>query len=100
MKTETEWKAQDFSCPENSGCLGILAFQDNSGEWHDFTVMGNDTHLAFGDACNAGFLESGNIERESHETTDETLAEMLADLETYYNDGPDYVARIVFNERL
>ena len=47
--------------------------------------------------CNTGFLESGYLEPEDHESDDKALQELLADLETYYNDGPRYVSRIVHN---
>jgi len=28
------------------------------------------------------------------------VQELLADLETFYNDGPSYTSKIVFNERM
>ena len=80
--------------------LGIIEFQDNKGEWHDFEIMVTSDRIVFGGACNVGFLESGYILRESYESIDETLAEMLADLEVYYNDGKQFVSRIVCNERM
>ena len=77
-----------------------LEFQDNSGEWHHFTIIVTPKRIVFGGVCNVGFLESGYIVREQYEHIDETLCEMLSDLETYYNDGPRYVSRIVHNERM
>jgi hypothetical protein len=56
--------------------------------------------VVFGGACNTGFLESGFILREDYESLDETLQELLADLECYYNEGPESVSRIVCNERM
>jgi hypothetical protein len=78
--------------------LSILEFQDNKGEWHNFDVLKTPDRLVFGGYCNAGFLESGYIERSEWESLDETLSELLSDLEAYYNDGPQYVSRIVVNE--
>lgn len=96
---ETEWKAQKNLVPlagRNSG----IEFQDDEGEYHYFEILMNSTHLAFGGFCNAGFLESGNIRREEGETIDETLTELFQELETYYNDGPQFVTRITFNDRM
>jgi len=55
--------------------------------------------LIFGSMCNIGFLESGYILKEEW-TTDETLPELLDDLECYYNSGGDYTTNIVYNERM
>jgi hypothetical protein len=74
-----------------------LELQDNSGEWHHFTIIATPTRIVFGGVCNVGFLESGYMEREGF-SIDECLQELVADLETYYNDGPRYVSRIVCNE--
>lgn len=97
MKTLTTWTASDTA---DAQYIGVIEFQDNKGEWHNFEVMGNADRLIFGGACNVGFLESGFIRREDGEHTDCTLQEMLADLEAYYNDGAQYVSRIVCNERM
>lgn len=104
MKTKTEWKASDAS---NAKYIGLIEFQSRDGEWHNFEVLrtlarsSTPRRLVFGGACNAGFLESGYLEYESgFESVDEALSEMLSDLECYYNDGPDYVSRIVCNERM
>jgi hypothetical protein len=69
-------------------------------EWHVFEVMETPDKLVFGTHANIGFLESGYIMKEEGGSTDEALQEMLSDLETYYNDGPQYVSRIVVNERM
>jgi len=95
MKTKTEWKASDTT---NSEYLGTLEIEDKNGEFHTFEVLLNrDDRYIFGGSCNAGFLESGYmiLENESGE-----LEGLHSDLETYYNDGPEYVSRIVFNERM
>lgn len=84
--------------------IGPVEFQDNKGEWHNFEIMHSPVskdcpeRIVFGGACNVGFLESGYIYRADCESFDETLQELLSDLETYYNDGPQYTTRIVCNE--
>jgi hypothetical protein len=105
---KTQWSVTDLTGAEY---LGIIEFQDLKGEWHNFEVMATETRVVFGGACNVGFLESGYIERDGFkddetgefratESVDETLQEMLSDLEVYYNDGPQYVSRIVCNQRM
>ena len=97
MSNNTNWTASDTS---NAKYVGLIEFQSEDGEFHDFEVVKTKERLVFGSACNTGFIESGYIEREDGEHVDETLAEMLSDLETYYNDGPEYVSRIVCTERM
>jgi hypothetical protein len=80
--------------------VGLIEFQDNEGEYYDFEIYKTKRFLAFGSHCNAGFLISGFIERESYESVDETLQELLEDLQVYYNDGPEYVSRIKCNDRM
>lgn len=80
--------------------VGLIEFQDNEGEWYDFEIYKTNRFLAFGSNCNAGFLISGFIERESYESVDETLQELSEDLQVYYNDGPEYVSRIKCNDRM
>lgn len=97
-----QWTVSDISNPFKINRHGedIIEFQDLWGEWHFFNIIGTKERIVFGGCCNAGFLESGYIEREQGESIDDTLAEMLSDLECYYNDGPQYVSRIVCNERM
>lgn len=100
QRTIPQWTASDT---RNASYLGPIEFQDSKGEWHNFEVMqchAPSDRIVFGSAGNVGFLESGFIRRDEGETTDDTLSEMLADIETYYNDGPQYVSRIVCNERM
>lgn len=85
---------------ENAQHLGIIEFQDNKDEFHDFHLLATDSKVVFGGACNVGFLESGYILRLEGESLDETLQELNSDLETYYNDGKQYTNRIVCNERM
>jgi hypothetical protein len=96
---KTIWSVSDISCeiPMRSN---TLVFQDNKGEWHEFTVIATKDRVVFGGCTNTGFIESGYIIRDDYESLNETLSEMLSDLETYYNDGPHYVSRIVCNKRM
>ena len=97
--TKTQWAVSDIS-KEIKIRSNELEFQDDKGEWQHFHFIVTPSRVVFGGCCNVGFIESGYIEREDHESIDETLQEMLADIETYYNDGPNYVSRIVCNERM
>lgn len=80
--------------------LGVIEVETSNGEMEVFEVLQDDDRLIFGGASNTGFLESGFIRREPGETTDDTLGEMVSDLETHYQDGAQYCARIVCNERI
>jgi len=103
--TKREWhsSSQVGARPIGRG-LSILEFQDEQGEWQCFDILltpqGECGRVLFGGYCNVGFLESGYIERDSAESLDETLQELLSELETYYNQGPEWTNRIVFNERM
>ena len=90
----------DVSKISDGKYLGPIEFQDNKEEWHMFEVIQTKERIVFGGCTNTGFLESGYILRDSSESVDETLQEMLSNLETYYNDGPQYISRIVCNERM
>ena len=100
--TTTQRTASDLSNEEKNWTqrMPILEFQDDAEEWHAFDIVVTPERIVFGGCCNAGFMESGYIERDDCESIDETLAELLSDLECYYNDGPQYVSRIVCNERM
>jgi len=93
-----KWSVSDISdsIPMRSN---DLEFQDNSGEWHHFTVIATPKRIVFGGVCNTGFIESGYLERDDF-GLDECLQALLEDLEVYYNDGPEYVSQIVCNERM
>lgn len=93
MKTKELWVASDVDGAEY---LGILELEN--GKY--FEVLRTYDRLVFGGSCNVGFLESGYILRDSDETHDELLAELLADLEVFYTDRPRAVSRIVVNERM
>lgn len=94
---KTKWTVTDVA---NATYLPPVEFKDSHGEWHVFELLQTGTRIAFGGACNVGFLESGYIARDPDERTDDCLSDLIADLETYYNDGPQYVSRIVCNERM
>jgi len=91
------WKASDST---KAKWVGEIEFQDEQGEWHLFEVLRLPDRLLFGGSCNACWLESGYIKRESFETLEETLSELLQDLETYYRDGKRYTSRIICNARM
>ena len=95
---KTEWKVSDI---ENAKHVGIIEFKDNEEEWHSFTVMDTQYRLVFGGCCNIGFLESGYLEyKNEDECLEEALNELFYELLSYYNEGPESVERIVFNERM
>jgi hypothetical protein len=100
MKT---WTPSNISKPVELFPLNnefILEFQDNKEEWHNFNLIVTKDRIVFGGYCNVGFIESGYIEREEGESFVETLQELLKDLQVYYNDGPEYISRIICNERM
>jgi hypothetical protein len=96
---KTQWQVSDIS-REIEMCSNEVEFLDARDEWQHFHIIATPERIVFGGCCNAGFIESGYIVRGEFETLDETLQEMLADLETYYNDGAQYVSRIVCNDRM
>ncbi len=100
IKTNRHWTPSDLS---GALYLGPLEFQDSKGEWHSFEVMSTlvpSDRIVFGGYTNTGFIESGFIRRDPAESTADTMVEMLSDLETYYNAGPQFTTRIVVNERM
>lgn len=86
----------EISNLDDADYLGPIEFMDNKGEWHVFEIYETEKRLVFGSFTNSGFLESGYILKEGY--TD--LAELSEDLEIYYNYGPQYVSKIVVNERM
>ncbi len=98
-QTKTEWTVSDLS-NEIRMRSNVFEFQDNKGELQCFTVVATPGRIVFGGVCNVGLIESGYLEREEGESLNEAMAETLADLETYYTDGPQYVSRIVCNNRM
>ena len=93
MTTQAQWTASNITKAQYRGILEL-----ESGEY--FEILETKSRIVFGNACNAGFLESGYITKEDHESLDETLRELHEDLECYYRDGAKYVSRIVCNERM
>ena len=96
---ENQWAVSDISQPIEMRS-NDLEFQSPEGEWHHFTIIATEEKIVFGGTCNVGFLESGYLLREDYESLDESLQALVEDLETYYNDGPEHVSRIVYNECL
>jgi len=92
------WKPSNISEPIEMRSHD-LEFQDTAGEWHHFTVIATARRIVFGGVTNTGFIESGYLLREGF-GIDECLQALVEDLEVFYNDGPDYVSGIVFNDRM
>ena len=92
-----KWTVSDIT---DGKYLGIVEFQDNKEEWHNFEVFQTETRLVFGGACNCGFIESGYMDIDHDFSLDANLSELLADLECYYNDGPGYTTHIIYNQRM
>jgi len=91
----------DYSNAEETGkYVGLIEFQDNAGEFHDFYIYATDKRLVFGGATNTGFLESGYMLIDDCFSIDENLQEIIADLECFYNDGRQYTSMIVCNDRM
>lgn len=97
MKTPPMWSPSDLS---RAKYVGILEFEDEHGEWHYFEVQQTPERIVFGGSTNNSWLESGYIAREDGESLDETLQELHADLNAWYNIGSHYCSRIVCNERM
>ena len=94
-----EWQASDISNPIPLR-FNLIEFKADCGDWINFVVVPTENRIVFGGECNVGFLESGYIEREEGETLKDTLSELVVELETYYNEGREYVSRIVCNDRM
>ena len=60
---------------DNAKYIGIIEFQDNQEEWHNFEVLltEDQERLVFGGACNVGLLESGYMPVDSCFSLDENL---------------------------
>lgn len=93
-----QWKFQDAE--KKGAYVGLIEFQDSFGEYHNFYIYETKTKLVFGGACNVGFLESGYMPKDSSYSLTENLQELIADLECFYDHGPEYTTQIVFNERM
>jgi hypothetical protein len=93
---EKKWTWND---PKDAKHLGVIEFQSNDGEFHNFEILELQDRLLFGGFTNTGFIESGYILKDGF-STDEVLQEMLLDLECYYNDGPKFVSDIICNDRM
>lgn len=89
---EKNWKATNV---ENAEYIGTLEVNEEC-----FEILKTENKLVFGGACNVGFLESGYMEIEEGESADEALQELHGDLESFYQNGREYVSRIVCNERM
>jgi len=79
--------------------IGLLEFEVG-GEFYVFEIYRGGSRLLFGSHCNCGFLQSGHMDMDMDFSLDENLAELLADLDCYYANGPGSVSRIVCNDRM
>lgn len=95
-----KWVATSSAGIAKAKHLGVIEFKDRHGRWHDFMIFTTPFRILFGGMTNVGFLESGYLPRDNYLSLDENLQELLADLEVYYNDGKQYVSRIVTNARM
>lgn len=86
------WTVSDI---ENAKYLGIL-----ETEGGNFEIFSTPARLIFGGFCNAGFLESGFMEREEGESVDCALQELIEEINTFYLDGAKFCNRIICNERM
>ena len=105
MNTPTKWTATDLTGAKSVGNMrlnqtSILEFVDRAGDWHNFDLLKTPNRIVFGGWSNTGFIESGYLELEEGEHLDVALCELLEELQVYYDDGPQYVSRIVTNERM
>jgi len=88
-----KWTAQPT---DNAKNLGLIELENGES----FYILETPTHLVFGGACNAGFLESGNMQKQEGESAYAALRELLEELETYYREGSQFCNRIQCNERM
>ena len=95
--TKTEWSVTDVT--DAKGPKDV-EFQDDTGEWHHFTVLITLSRLVFGGVCNVGFIESGYMEREDGIHLDEQLQELYQQLQDYYNQGSEAAPALVCNQRM
>lgn len=96
MKTKNQWAVSDISGAKFLGTFEV----PHGGEFAEFEVLETPTRLVFGGTCNVGFLESGFIVREDGESLDDTLRELMADLDVRFNESADAVSRIICNDRM
>ncbi len=99
-----EWSVSNV---EGAEMLGYMEFTYNNNPAQavncdvvNFIFLATPERVVFGTATNSGFLESGYIERQDDETIDQTCAELVDDIDVFYNDGIRYCNRIVCNERM
>lgn len=96
-----KWTASDCTGADYLGPIELNISFGSRGHGEQFEIMRLDDRLVFGSGCNTGFLESGYIIRDAEEETDDDLlTELIADLETYYLEGANYVSRIIVNDRM
>jgi hypothetical protein len=80
--------------------IGLIEFQDNEEEYHNFEVYATKDRLVFGSACNVGFLESGYMPLDNNFSIDENLEELIEELKCFYDDGAEYTSKIICNDKM
>ena len=71
--------------PINTSGNSIIELQDNNGEYHIFHILHNDYVIAYGTACNTGFMQDGYIVKDECFSLDEHLQALIEDLECMVN---------------
>ena len=94
--TKTKWEVSDLTDAEGPWDIEFKG----RGEWHHFTVLVTEDRVVFGGACNAGFLESGYMERAELRSVHAWKQELLEQLRNYYNQGPEAAPKLICNERM
>jgi len=79
---------------DNQKYLGVVEFQSSKGDFHVFEIMETKTRLMFGGVCNAGFIEFGYMEKDDVFSLDESLQELVCQLEQYYESGKDSACKL------
>lgn len=80
--------------------LGLIEFQDNQGEYHNFELMETVSYILIGGCANTGFYESCRYLKDAYFSLDKNLQECLADLEEYYNGGSPSENLLITTERM
>ena len=92
------WQFQDLADATHIGTIEVPVAEGVDVPY--FEVLKTPDSLVFGNPTNATFLQSGYMRFEPDETLQEALQELVEDLSAFYTDGPNYVSRIIVNERM
>lgn len=78
--------------------IGIIEFQDNKGEYHDFTIVKEGDNLIAGSPTNACFLRSYKMRFDTCFSLDENLQGFVEDIECHVNGSTPSGDLIVIGE--